>query len=338
MDNYNILAASSRASFGERLAELERRVGAYLADEAVEGRRLAYSRIFLSDIRNQCRQTESSALYAILARGAAVSVVGQAPLDGSKVAVLVVTSDGGEHISLLPMRLGEDEAAGHDSYWQTRTLFDRYAEWLEANGLDMATHLVRTWIYISDIDTNYDGVVRARNDVFAQHGLTADTHYIASTGIGGQAEARHARVAVDFLSFPAIGERQKTYLKAPDHLNPTHEYGVAFERATRLDTAAARRIYVSGTASIDRHGQVLHLGDVRRQAGRLLENIDALLADGGATMRDIRYIVAYLRDVSDYADVDAILRQRLPSVPRLLLHAPVCRPEWLVEAECVAEP
>ena len=53
-------------------------------------------------------------------------------------------------------------------------------------------NLVRTWIYVADIDVNYDGVVRARNDVFRRYGLTADTHYIASTGIGGYSQTRQS--------------------------------------------------------------------------------------------------------------------------------------------------
>lgn len=208
---------------------------------------------------------------------------------------------------------------------------------MEAHGLDMSTHLVRTWIYIADIDVNYAGVVKARNDIFERYGLTADNHYIASTGIGGDSQSRHACVAIDFLTYPEIAEEQKTYLKAPEYLNPTHEYGVAFERATRLTVDNVSHYYVSGTASIDNHGDVLYLGDVERQTYRLLENVEALLAEGEAKMSDIRYFIVYLRDISDYEVVDAVFSSRFPSVPYIIVHGKVCRPEWLVEAECIAE-
>ena len=95
--------------------------------------------------------------------------------------------------------------------------------------------------------------------------------------------------------------------------------------------------YVSGTASIDNHGDVLYLGDVERQTYRLLENVEALLADGEAKMSDIRYFIVYLRDISDYEVVDAVFSSRFPSVPYIIVHGKVCRPEWLVEAECIAE-
>ena len=37
--------------------------------------------------------------------------------------------------------------------------------------------------------------------------------------------------------------------------------------------------YISGTASIDKYGHVLYLGDLEKQTNRLLENIEALLKE-----------------------------------------------------------
>ena len=180
-------------------------------------------------------------------------------------------------------------------------------------------------------------MVRARNDIFRQHGLSADTHLIASTGIGGRTAGRKVLVAMDFLTYPDIKEEQKVYLQALDHLNPTHEYGVAFERATRIDFPSGRQQFlVSGTASIDARGRVVHAGDVRMQTHRLLQNIGALLHNGGGTMDDIRYFVVYLRDMADASDVESVLNEQYPGKPHIVTLAEVCRPQWLVEMECVA--
>ena len=195
----------------------------------------------------------------------------------------------------------------------------------------MKTHCVRTWIYVRDIDSNYAGLVKARNDVFAEDGLRHDTHYIASTGIGGATEGRNAVVAIDFLTRPDIQESDKTYLKALSHLSPTHDYGVAFERGVRLSDG---QIFISGTASIDSRGKVLHEGDVVAQADRLLENVSELLREGGSSLDQVPYFVIYLRDISDYPVIDAYMQERFPTVPRILLEARVCRPSWLIEMEC----
>ena len=177
----------------------------------------------------------------------------------------------------------------------------------------------------------------ARNDVFDQQGLTAENHYIASTGIGGATSVRHASVAIDFLTVPGIREEDKQYLQAPNHLNPTHEYGVAFERGTSLSLPQKKQYFISGTASIDKDGAVVYEGDIVRQTGRLLENIGALLKDGDAMMNDIQYFIIYLRDISDYYTVEQLMNQFYPQIPHITVEARVCRPGWLIEMECIAE-
>ena len=47
-------------------------------------------------------------------------------------------------------------------------------------------------------------------------------------------------------------------------------------------------------------------------------------------------MIVYLRDIADFRTVDDMLRQRFPNTPRVIVLAPVCRPEWLVEMECMA--
>lgn len=337
MENYKIFSPVASGAFDNRIKELESIIKSYLCTEEKSGRCLVYSKIFLSDILNQNALLTASPLYTDILSKSPCTIVGQAPLNGCKIAVLVKTSDLNECFNFQSIRLSEEEACGLKSYMQTLELFKKYIAYLEEHHLNMKTNLVRTWIYITDIDVNYTGVVKARNDIFKYYGLTADTHYIASTGIGGENQSRHACVAMDFLTYPDIADSQLSYLKALDHMNPTHDYGVAFERATRLDIDDVLHYYVSGTASIDKHGDVLYLGDVERQTARLIENIDALLADGNATLNDIRYFIVYLRDVSDYTVVDRIFKKRFSGIPYIIVHAKVCRPEWLIEAECIAE-
>ncbi len=336
MDKYTTMAPKSRGTFAERLAELYLRLGDYLDMERLEGRRLQYCKIFLSDAQNQYQQLIESELYQEQLSPAFTSVVEQAPLDNSKITLLLKTTDQADRYHFQSIRLTEEETRGNNSYLQTMMLFEKYLRWMDEQHLRLDTHCVRTWIYVADIDVNYQGVVKARNDVFRRYGLTIDTHFIASTGIGGFSQTRSASVAMDFLTYPDIEEGDKTYLKAFDHLNPTHEYGVAFERGTRLTLDDQQIYYISGTASIDKHGHVIYMGDIRRQTARLLENIGALLKDGGATMNDIQYFIIYLRDGSDSEVVRDFMQRAYPDIPHVLVLAKVCRPEWLVEMECIA--
>ena len=381
MDNYKIIKPEVADDFAGALESVVRQMGEFLTTEEVAGRSPVYVRFFLSDAQNQAAALRE-ALRTGNARtggplwvtdgpfarrgGNSISIVEQPPLDGNRIAALVRTSSEADQYLFHSLRLTEEEAAGKTSYEQSRLLFDKYLGIIRPLGLELKTHCVRTWIYVRDIDSNYAGLVKARNDVFAEEGLSFDTHYIASTGIGGANECRSAVVAIDFLTQPGICEADKTYLKALSHLSPTHDYGVAFERGVKVAGPSADHIYISGTASIDHLGHILHEGDVIAQADRLLENIAALLAESGRdgllsakskgpvrvpqgepgtgiafphcalapVPAGVPYWVVYLRDISDYTKVDAYMQARFPDTPRIILEARVCRPGWLIEMEC----
>lgn len=337
MDKYTIITDNGQGLFNQRLIDLYTNVSDYLKTEQEEGRKLGFTKIFLSDISNQDEALKHSALMNDFLGRANYTIIQQSPIGGAKIGLLLKTSDEKEAFTLDSLRLTDEEVMNFGSYTQTVMLFDKYLALLKERGLTMKDHCVRTWIYVRDIDTNYDGVVKARNDIFRQHGLTVETHFIASTGIGGRAVGKNVCVAIDFLTADDIEPSDQLYLKALDHLNPTHEYGVAFERGTRITLPHKYEYFISGTASIDCHGEVVHTGDIGRQTERLLENIGALLADGGATMDDIRYFIIYLRDIADAKVVNDYMTRHYPEVPRIITHAKVCRPAWLVEMECVAE-
>ena len=337
MDKYIILSPEAKGSFNDRLNFLYLKLGNYLDTEKLENRTLEYCKVFLSDAQNQTQNLEESLLYQEYLKDTHLTVVEQPPLNGSKISLLIKTTDDKTPILFHSLRLTEEEAKGKDSYEQTRMLFDKYLQLIAGTDMTMERNLVRTWIYVTHIDVNYQGVVEARNDIFDQQGLTAETHYIASTGIGGATSVRHASVAIDFLTVPGIREEDKKYLQALNHLNPTHEYGVAFERGTSLSLPQKKQYFISGTASIDKHGAVVYEGDIIRQTGRLLENIGALLKDGDAMMNDIQYFIIYLRDISDYHTIEQLMNQFYPQIPHIIVEARVCRPGWLIEMECIAE-
>ncbi len=336
MDRYDIISDNGQGLFAQRLSYIYNKVSDYLLAERQQGRQLAYVKILLSDIANQADQLQQSPLMKDLFQQTACTIIQQPPIGGAKMAVLIKTSSSPSGFVLHSMRLKDEEVANFGSYVQTVMLFDKYKAYLADNQLTLKDHCIRTWIYVRDIDTNYDGMVKARNDIFRQQGLTAETHFIASTGIGGRSQGRHVSVAIDFLTAPAVKPDDIMYLKALDHLNPTHEYGVAFERGVRIRLKDSYQYFISGTASINNRGEVINVGDVARQTERLLENIAALLADGGAGMQDVRYFIIYLRDLADAPIVDAYMQAHFPNVPRVLTYAKVCRPAWLVEMECVA--
>ena len=131
-------------------------------------------------------------------------------------------------------------------------------------------------------------------------------------------------------SIDGLQDGQIRYLYASDHLSRTSQYGVTFERGTAVTYGDRRHVFISGTASIDAQGQVVHPGDVAAQTGRMLENVSALLAEAGAGLRDIVVAVVYLRDPADYACVQRCIEASCPALNAVYVHAGL--PRFLIPA------
>lgn len=274
------------------------------------------------------------------------SEVEQPPLDGTRIALWAYLQKGVTVTSSLlnfKVRHGRYtqvwvtpyifEEGG--AYASTKFMLECLTERLAFDGLALADCL-RTWIFVRDPDRDYKEMVKARNRFFGAHGLTRETHYIASTGIGGKGRVVKTPVMIEGFAIDGLEPGQVRFLHAASHMCRTSDYGVRFERGTAVDFDGRRLIIISGTASIGPKGEVLFPCDASRQTERMLENIGALLAEAGAGFEDVGYMIVYLRTFADYPAVKRIFDERFPQTPRILVQAPVCRPEWLVEMECMA--
>jgi len=147
----------------------------------------------------------------------------------------------------------------------------------------------------------------------------------------------------DLLTEIATGPVTKRAITNHSILNEAYDYGSAFSRGMRIDLKGLTILLISGTASIDEHGNTVHVGDLRGQMRRTFENITALLASEGATWHDIVRTTCYLRDIErDYHVFNEeraafYQRQSLNPLPASTgIQAILCRPELLVEIEAIA--
>ena len=62
----------------------------------------------------------------------------------------------------------------------------------------------------------------------------------------------------------------------------------------------------------------------------------AMVEEGGMTMDNAAQIIVYLRDGTDYETVRRMFQEKYPDIPTVFTLAPVCRPTWLIEMECMA--
>lgn len=215
---------------------------------------------------------------------------------------------------------------------ETTSLFELLGHSLKAYNMSVSEHVHRTWFFIDDIDSNYHDFTQARKEWFINEGLNSETHYIASTGIEG-ANTLNARMLFDALAYKS-NNLEVRYLSAPEHLNPTIEYGVTFERGVLLKMAHSQHIYISGTASIDNNGAVVHVGDPKLQTIRALQNIESLLKNVNSGLKEVCQALVYVKNESDFDQIKLALENYIPDFPCIYTLGAVCRPDWLVEIEC----
>lgn len=317
----------------------------HLLKDELKGAVAVFKRFFLSDAANQ-----TTYLLSALEKRAegAFSIVEQPPLDGTKIALWVYLQKGVDS-QTLSNGLAEVKHGEYRHLWtsynfnqasnseeQTRILLNDYITQLEEQGCRLADNCIRTWFFVQNVDVNYMGVVKARNEVFATQDLTKNTHFIASTGIAGRHANPKVFVQMDAYAVEGLKPEQINYLYASTHLNPTYEYGVSFERGTYVDYGDRRQVFISGTASINNKGEIVHPGDVCKQTERMWENVETLLKEAECSFEHVQHLLVYLRDISDYSVVSEMFEKRFPTIPKVYLLAPVCRPGWLVEMECMA--
>jgi 2-iminobutanoate/2-iminopropanoate deaminase len=127
-------------------------------------------------------------------------------------------------------------------------------------------------------------------------------------------------------------------------LNEAYDYPqkVSFSRGMRVELDNCIMLFISGTASVDEHGQSIHQGDVRAQTRRAFSNIQALLESEGADFHDVVRLTCYLADFREYdafnevrnAFFEEVSLDPLPA--STCIEARICRPELLVEIEGIA--
>jgi enamine deaminase RidA (YjgF/YER057c/UK114 family) len=207
-------------------------------------------------------------------------------------------------------------------------------------------HLIRVWNYLPQINAQAGGDERyrhfnsARQMAFRKSGRATMGTVPAACALGSPAGSP---LSIYFLA----ARRPPKMIENPRQTSAYHyppkfgRHSPIFSRACVWGESPARRLFVSGTASIVGH-ETIHRGDVAAQTRETMVNIGALLEEANRIVASNHYslnglkLKVYVRNPSDLSAIQTTLAELLnPAASIMYLQADVCREDLLVEIEAV---
>ena len=103
---------------------------------------------------------------------------------------------------------------------------------------------------------------------------------------------------------------------------------------------AGRMIFASGQVAREVDGQLVGRGDIRAQTRKTLQNLQAVLAEAGATMDDVVKVTVFVTNLSEHFAAIHEIRAEFFAAPypasTLVEVSQLVDPEMLIEIEAIA--
>lgn len=241
-----------------------------------------------------------------------------------------------ETAALRYCRLGGvmPEDASRSRTEQTRSVFEQMCAGLAEDDMTFG-NVVRTWFYNRDMLEWYDEFNVVRTSFFKEYNVFAGG-VPASTGIGARGMT-DAALTAGLIAFSAkdSGDDAPSASVIPSPLQcPALDYGSSFSRAIELYDGAMRWLFLSGTASIEKHGASVHLNDVKKQIALTFDVAHAILDLRRMDWRHVNRAIAYFKHREDAPALEHVLKEKgIDSFPLILANTDICRDDLLFEIE-----
>lgn len=80
----------------------------------------------------------------------------------------------------------------------------------------------------------------------------------------------------------------------------------AYSHGLKVDLGTAEMFFITGQIAMDGNGQPVAPDDITKQTEFIMENIQKILAEGGASLDDVVKSVVYVTDISKYKEISAV--------------------------------
>ncbi len=217
-----------------------------------------------------------------------------------------------------------------DRFEQAGNAFEKMQTILKDVGLDFS-NTVRTWLFTHDILAWYDKLNTARDNFFQQYDIF-NKLVPASTGVG---VANPAAAAMRAEALAVTGKNPNVTIgkvESPMQCSAL-DYRSSFSRATLIESPDHRRLYVSGTASIEPGGKTVFLDDTEKQIDLSMQVATALIRNAEMDWDDIVRGIMYFKDAKDFDLFDQWCQKNNITIPHIKVQADICRDDLLFELE-----
>lgn len=202
--------------------------------------------------------------------------------------------------------------------------------------------MVRTWIYLNDINDNYVNFNEARRVFFEQSNidyssssnvLPASTCIHGITNYGATAmidvmciKKMSSNAKIDRIYTPLLNEAEgDSYLFKP-----------TFSRALSIEADNHIEIQLSGTASVDQNGETVFKDDPYKQIQKTLTNIESMLSVHELTFEDFVQSTCFFKSDEYYTIFQQVMQEmNIPHFSSTFVIGDICRQDLLCEIDGV---
>ncbi|HBG28828.1 MAG: hypothetical protein A2Y10_03600 [Planctomycetes bacterium GWF2_41_51] len=213
---------------------------------------------------------------------------------------------------------------------QTKNIFEKSHNILKSRGCNFSD-TIRTWLFADDILSWYGDLNKARNIFFEHHDIY-NKLVPASTGIGVRNHYDTA-LAVQLLAVKPKNNNVIAQIVNSPLQCPALNYKSSFSRAIKINVPDHRRLYVSGTASIDMNGKTIYLNDTKAQLEFTMQVVKAIMDEAGMDWSNAVSSMAYFKYKEDFGLFDDYCNRQNIKLPHIKVQADVCRDDLLFELE-----
>lgn len=224
------------------------------------------------------------------------------------------------------------EALDRTPEMQVQCLFDNLETLLARFGFSFED-VIRTWFFLDDILSIYDTFNRVRTAFLRNRGLLGRSP--ASTAVGAP-NRRGCVIEGHLIAFHPAERTARFEAASSPAQSSAFDYGSAFSRALSIVGASRRRLYVSGTASIDHDGNTVHRGSMAAQVRETFGIVESLLAHHGYQFEDVVVANGYIPAGQSHVEAERYWAKYLP-LPFSSMQADVCRGDLCFELELITE-